>query len=125
MNLILVLNPSSCSSPPAPSSPSPSERAPLNILGLQEVQRELVPGTDLIRRDGTREFQRSIPMRGHGRVCNAPYGLQNPNWKRYSVPDDAEAVWQCLSQHAQKRARREDDLEDIRDIDYGEVSARN
>ena len=73
-----------------------NERAPLNVLGLQEIQGELVPSTDPIRRDGTREFQRSIPMRGHGRICNAHYGLQNPDWERYSVPDDAEAVWQYL-----------------------------
>ena len=53
------------------------------------------------------------------------YGLQNPDWERYSLPHDANAVWHYLPHHAQRRARREDDLENIRDIDHGEISPRD
>ena len=53
------------------------------------------------------------------------YGLQNPDWERYSLPHDANAVWHYLPHHAQRRARREDDLEDIRDVDHGEISPKH
>ena len=34
----------------------------MNVLGLREIQRELVPSSDAIGRDGTREIERSIAM---------------------------------------------------------------
>ena len=52
------------------------------------------------------------------------YGLQNAEWERFSIPGDANALWQYLPHHARRRAMREDDL-DIRDVDHGEMSPRD
>ena len=75
-----------------------------------------------LRNDVFVSWRPTVPIL-HARIYSK-YGLRNPDWERYSVPDDARAVWHYLPHRAHRRARREDDL-DVRDIDYGEISPRD
>ena len=96
-----------------------AERATLCASGIENNRKHQAS----LRGDVFISWRPTVPIL-YARIYSK-YGLQNPDWERYSLPHDANAAWHYLPHHAQRRTRREDNLEDVRDIDYGNISPRD